>query len=353
MKNILRKIPYLGALCLIVSSCEFDFPLKGNSDPKIFIECFPCNQDTTFIKVQYAKSLTGSDAPGKEISAMSLKADGQEIALQEEDGKLFTLYAFKPGQEVSITASVPGIEDAVGTTHIPSAPAKPAITFEVLPKDDTQEERLKVRIDVGRDVGKEDFLGLQIAKEKVYTSEGKDDILISSYMNLSQELSFDNIQEIDMDGFCEVSFEKGKMEQYGDHPMYLLTYRQFKNGVYTNFLSSVTHDDLWEILPDIDWTQVGEDFDYEAFTEPYLDYHVTKYRLKFFIYNLSDECYYYAKAQYISNFDMLANMGLIPANFTYSNISGGLGNIGGLYCCESDWFEFEVELPAPLPGDTL
>ena len=33
---------------------------------------------------------------------------------------------------------------------------------------------------------------------------------------------------------------------------------------------------------------------------------------------------------YQSNFDFLANMGLIPANFTWSNVDGGMGFVGAI-----------------------
>jgi len=47
-------------------------------------------------------------------------------------------------------------------------------------------------------------------------------------------------------------------------------------------------------------------------------------------YRLSPELYYYARALYLCQLDFLANMGLIPANFTYSNVEGGLGIVGAL-----------------------
>ena len=51
-------------------------------------------------------------------------------------------------------------------------------------------------------------------------------------------------------------------------------------------------------------------------------------RYDFYFHRLSPEFYFYARALYQSNFDFLANMGLIPANFTWSNVSGGMGYVG-------------------------
>ena len=45
---------------------------------------------------------------------------------------------------------------------------------------------------------------------------------------------------------------------------------------------------------------------------------------------LSREFYQFAKALYQSNFDFLSNMGFTPANFTWSNVDGGLGFVGAL-----------------------
>ena len=45
---------------------------------------------------------------------------------------------------------------------------------------------------------------------------------------------------------------------------------------------------------------------------------------------LSEEFFLFAKALFQSNFDFLSNMGLIPANFTWSNVKGGLGVVGAV-----------------------
>ena len=53
---------------------------------------------------------------------------------------------------------------------------------------------------------------------------------------------------------------------------------------------------------------------------------VSEYRFE--ILRLSPEFFYYAKALYQSNFYFLSNIGLTPANFTYTNVDGGLGFVG-------------------------
>jgi hypothetical protein len=54
------------------------------------------------------------------------------------------------------------------------------------------------------------------------------------------------------------------------------------------------------------------------------------------LFRLSDELYNYCKAQYLIDFNMLSNFGVTPPNFTYSNIYGGLGVVGGLSYATSD-----------------
>ncbi len=79
------------------------------------------------------------------------------------------------------------------------------------------------------------------------------------------------------------------------------------------------------------------------------------------LHRLSKEFYYYAKAQYQSNFDFLSNMGLTPANFTYSNIRGGIGLIGAISttCTEpfiietADLTDLAGNLPAEAAQDAL
>ena len=55
---------------------------------------------------------------------------------------------------------------------------------------------------------------------------------------------------------------------------------------------------------------------------------------------LSPEFYFFAKALYQSNFDFLANMGLVPANFTWSNVEGGMGFVGAISTVTLDPIDF-------------
>ena len=67
------------------------------------------------------------------------------------------------------------------------------------------------------------------------------------------------------------------------------------------------------------------------------------------VFRLSEELYNYCKAQYLMDYNILANFGVTPPNFTYSNVRNGLGVVGGISRCSSellpDPFNKEPEMP--------
>lgn len=59
------------------------------------------------------------------------------------------------------------------------------------------------------------------------------------------------------------------------------------------------------------------------------------------LYRLSNGFYRYNKAVYMAGANILAQAGLAPANFSYSNVEGGFGVCAALTECVSDWFSVD------------
>ena len=66
------------------------------------------------------------------------------------------------------------------------------------------------------------------------------------------------------------------------------------------------------------------------------------------LYRLSEELYNYFKAQYLMEFNMLSNFGVTPPNFTYSNVLGGLGIVGGISGVRTQWLELPDTSPLSI-----
>ena len=131
--------------------------------------------------------------------------------------------------------------------------------------------------------------------------------------------------------------------------MALLSSRQFDGNTYTFYLNASYSffDDILDGMGDYDGGTSEPDYtDYPDYTddneepedEPDVPDEPTEYKIpigsktwyQLEVYHLSEELYNYCKAQYLKDFNILSNFGVTPPNFTYSNISGGIGIIGGI-----------------------
>ncbi len=65
---------------------------------------------------------------------------------------------------------------------------------------------------------------------------------------------------------------------------------------------------------------------------------VVEYRLN--IYSFSKECYYYFQALNNQDRNFLAQLGLSPPNYSYSNVAGGYGVVAGLNLTSGEWVRY-------------
>ena len=63
----------------------------------------------------------------------------------------------------------------------------------------------------------------------------------------------------------------------------------------------------------------------------------SKYKLE--IYKVSPEFFRYNKAQYLLDGNYLAEVGLSPSTFSYTNMKGGFGLLGALTCTSTQWYQ--------------
>ena len=316
----MKKTFFYISLIFCTVSCEIPFEIKDKSDPLVFIQCAPSNEDTTFFKLAYASPI-GSAAKKVEFqpSMMDLTCNGKALKVEKKGNLWFTVHQFAPGEEVSMRIENKDLKTATCSIVIPAKPVASDVKFTYTKNARSfyAEFKLTMNEAVERDV----YYAAQVyRKNKLRLGEGEGSLEVEDELMLSPNPLSDlsDVRNIDMEDYCSVNFFKGVIDKNYMAPMSLLTYRQFKDGVYTFYVSEPTEG------PENKVTVIDR-------------------RVKIRLYRLSNEFYYYAKAQFMSNFDILANMGLIPANFTYTNIKNGLGNLGGLSYVETDWIVLEKE----------
>ena len=59
------------------------------------------------------------------------------------------------------------------------------------------------------------------------------------------------------------------------------------------------------------------------------------------LYRFSESYYNYLKARYNSDHNDFSSLGMAPASFVYTNVSGGAGVCGAYVVSETDWIELD------------
>lgn len=367
----MKKLLIIFCLAALVCSCEIPFSIKDISEPRFLIECIPTPGDSTVVLVGYADA-----AYSNKHGAYAFKNSDAEISVNdkvlntdnlkwEREGNLFHAIlrnGFKSGDRVSISVKGAAMPTASASTVVPEEPGISSLS--ITPTGDKKDTTaLRVVLKLSKPVADDDYYGLEITvHQEIYQIEitdeppffKRDTILYKYHTTPGQAASMSDINDMDLDAFAQVQYSYGSLinryfgDSYSYSPMVLLSSRQFDGDTYSFYLnSSFSFFDVFDNMPD--------DFDYENPDEPeagepedpYYDdddpYYPeepeepevliftigvkTWYEME--VFRLSEELYNYCKAQYLQEFNLLANFGVTPPNFTYSNVQGGLGAVGG------------------------
>lgn len=299
------------------------------------------------------------------------------------------------GDDIEFSVKGHGVPDVHARTVIPPAPKIESVSISKVEAEGEETRASRVKVTLADAVKDGEFYGIQILEKRFFValsvygtapedggddgnaeaqSEGEDDgggdgevrIQIDSttsfyFVNAGQLATTADINKLDLDAFASVDFQGGLFgSQYGGAPMSLLSSRQFGGGKeYSFYVHSI--DDFGFGGVEIGWDGTprypyypqypeepegdgeGEgDWDTPDYWDAYeqlLNYQVLVDETSYIImvYRLSEELYNWCKAQYVSEYNILSNFGVTPPNFTYSNVRGGLGIVGGISGASTDW----------------
>ena len=360
-------------MAALVCSCEIPFSIEDISEPRFLVECVPAaGADTLDVMVAYADAAYSKKRAGK----YNFSSDNVEITVNDkpvntsalkwsQKGNYFQSYicgSFAPGDRITVTAKGKDMPTATGSSVIPEEPklAEVKIASTGDKKDTTA---LRVSVKMAEPVRNGDYYGIEIkVYEETYFVEltqeppfiRMDTTKYTLHTTPGQVASMADINNMDLDGFAQVRYIYGGLinrsrgETYEYRPMVLLSSRQFDGDTYSFYLNAsfsfmddildgMTGDTGYEEPDVVDDPDYGEEPEYPEddpeYPEEPEEYRIpigfkTWYEVE--VFHLSDELYNYCKAQYLADFNILSNFGVTPPNFTYSNIEGGLGVVGGV-----------------------
>ncbi len=356
----------------LLFGCEYDFPLKSIGDEDRLSVVAVANQDgTMFINVETAVPIN-KYAPGERadtsLTKLELTVNGQRSRLFRLDSlygesSLSTLRfwqaaeAVRPGDEVSIAAQGATTKEVTASFKMPSAPVISKVEAYVqvneypeladlgLFDSAVKTQMFKVTL---ADASEDDYYGIQLLldSKSIFIAEDTDTVRNAG-------ISYADVQDA-VSGNSAISYETNRFFA-ADYDGITANRYVYGNRIFL-FSGSVLRDGTVEFgsyySPSVSYSGIQQRWVQDPETGEYSEMDGVKYsytvdnRYRIVLYKVSDEFYHYCKSLYMIENNLFAEVGLSPTNFSYTNISGGFGVLGGLSATQSDWIPAPVEASA-------
>ena len=341
----------LGCLLLGLPACEIPFSLDQDGEARIYLQCIG-NDEGIRLMPQYAVPVSSASGTVKDWQ-VEIQVDGTPVPVTAEaDGSYRSDTPLRGGELLEMSVRADGLPPVSGRTRVPSRPVVQDVRLQNRQVDTIKATQVSLTLDHAPEDG--EYFGIQIAAETEITYMGGKREKICNYMTPGYILSAAESGIFDLEDFVQVNYDGLSLGGRTFQPITLVTRKQFDGAVYRFYLNSFDASMLEGIrgrMPGGNTGVVGGGI-VSGEVNPGSGAGVadpseipvglkTLYHVRFS--SLSPEFYNYAKALYQSNFDFLSNMGFTPANFTWSNVSGGLGFIGAISTLQLSAIEIPEE----------
>ena len=308
------------ACCMTLLSCQKTYllTLEGKDEHRIEMFCATGTIDSTAIIIEAVAGINGQPLPDAGDAEIVFKVNGQEQDIEfrepsiiSSDFKDMDRYyvmsrRLQPGDNVSIDIRLEGAAPIHAQTIVPPAPEVPEVLY------DEKKNRITQISYSERDP--DACFGLRIlSRHESWSSELINGEWTDSdpYITWNSTYGLGNDTDI-MLVFNDVEYPKRISTGMGDMCFW-------RNDM-------ISEDENGRKIMDLDvgpamgnWEIVGEDF---------IEY--GREYLVIYFYRLSEELFtFYDIATYI-NEDVLGDMGLSPVHYSYTNVKGGFGVLGGI-----------------------
>ena len=333
----MRKFLNMLALLLLAVSCEIPFDLDQAGEARIYVQAI-VKRGHVHIVPMVAQAVNGEPVP---VSSIQVQAELNGVPLKVEKGDSIWYSASYPlleeGDEVAVTVRAGSLAPATGRTRFPPPLSVEDFSWERVQVDTIDAVAVSVRLD--HEPGEREFFGILIHRHDHLLLPDGSYLSFYNYITPGYILTADEMARFDLEDFMQVNYDNRFLGGRDYQPLTFVTQKQFEGDTYRFYLNSFDASILGRIrngMPGENTGAAGGGIVSGEVGPPGGGGQtpvVPIARRTFFnitICRLSPEFYFYAKALYQSNFDFLANMGLIPANFTWSNVEGGMGFVGAI-----------------------
>ena len=322
----MKKVLYILSMLLFAASCEIPFQLEQNGQPRIYLQGI-VNNGEVFVSTQVANPVSGRQL--------------EEVPLDVRTSL--------DGDRFQVEVSAEGVGAVSGSTTVPPLPDVADISTKTFDIDTLHVTEVTFTLDHAPEEG--EYYGIRIRRDQHLVFADGTEKDTTSFATPGYILTLIESGSFDLEDFMQVGFDGTFLGGPEYQALTMVTKKQFRGNAYKFYLGSFDArllDGIRGAMPEGDTGvagggitsgEVGDQKEDKKKVEP----EVTHTEYTFTFYRLSDEFFFFAKALFQSNFDFLSNMGLIPANFTWSNVKGGLGFVGavssvtmGPYCFDPE-----------------
>lgn len=355
----MKRLATILALLAVCVGCEYEFELEeGNLDNKLFVNCVVRGSDTTFVTVKKCvpvnKTVAAQDRL-PEMEYLRLFAGDKQLNLvydgeKDDYNNWYTLDKVEAGASLRIEAKAKDTAPVNAICTAPSAPSIKSVKTDFCKVDDNY---LETVIELNDKDARGGYYGV-VMFEHVWIStvwdpefnpydfpdeEGEEvssNGLASNILPESSEILSESTEYYPYLRWDKKSLNTSYWRSENNETINLISAREMeKSGgvIKVAYYYRNNFDD--DVVQEYSW-DYGEG---ESYYEKHKCHHTYYLQRKFKVYRLSEEFYHYAMARIAQDSNALAEIGLAPAVFAYSNIDGGYGVLAGCACVETDWME--------------
>lgn len=344
----MKRALYILSMLLLAASCEIPFDLDQSTEPQIYLQAIAKGTHVQIIPL-VANPVSGAPAADAPLD-IHVEVNGESIPVRAQDS--ISYIAHIPGprwkleeeDEISVTVRSGSLPPVSGSTHFPKPLVIEDFSWEPMQVDTLKAVKVSVKLD--HEPGDEEYYGIRIHRQEhlIFPDDFYKQVYRSvydGYITPGYVLTLADIGRLDLENFVQVNYDGRFLGGRNSQPLTLLTKKQFKGDTYQFYLNSYDTAILNGIREgserntetagggnakgEKDASASGQG---QGGQKANAIGRRTTYNIE--LYRLSPEFYLFSKALFQSSFDFLSNMGLVPANFTWSNVKGGLGFVGAL-----------------------
>lgn len=312
-----RMLLTLFSLCLLCA-CEetFEIDSKGGRS-KLFVQCYAGLGDTTFVHIRKAVPVNASEPPEFTLNSVGFRAGGVPVELNKDSETLYwSTSPIIPGSGLVFEAEAKGLPKVCASSNVPEM-----LDFHTEARVEEYSyvgRVLRMKAVFDKPLPEDEYFGACVVAHTEVMSDGvvedsSESVVPFSIGAIGGSLS-DMISSAMGGGTMDINIGGNK------HISVLL----FNSNDLTDGSICFNSDCIG-----INGDYSGEDGGKAV---------VVEYRLN--IYSFSKECYYYFQALDNQDRNFLAQLGLSPPNYSYSNVAGGYGVVAGLNLTPGEWVRY-------------